>query len=92
MYTFLVSKFTGYFSNVLAPQRPAAFCGIVIKSIYFVTAPLDFGINFNFLTYNGKLTLVSATDAKSIPNAQAVVNKIQEALINLTGNALRTSP
>lgn len=92
IYSIVVDKCTTYFSNVVAPQRPATFCGVPIKSIFFVTSPLDFGINFNFISYNGYLLLCSAADSSCVPNAQLVVDKVHEALIKQTGEVIVATP
>ena len=74
IYSLIVSKFTTYYSNVVAPPRPGSFCGVRIRSMFFVTAPLDFGLNFNFLSYDGSLTLCCAGDVDSVAEPQRVVD------------------
>lgn len=81
IYTLVVSKFTTYFSNVVAPQRPGTFCTVPIRSIYFTTASLDFGTSFSFLSYNGDLTLCCAADALTVPEPQRLSAHVHNALL-----------
>ena len=86
IYAYVVAKFTTYYSNVVAPQRPCSFCGVRIQHMYFVTAPLDFGINFNFLSYDGRLTLCCAGDPDAVREPQLVVDAVRASLLELMGD------
>jgi len=91
IYTFLVSKFTTYFSNIVAPQSARTFCGVEIKKIFFCTAPLDFGVSFNFLSFNGSLTLCVTTDTERVPKAKMVADEVHRALLKQMGDVVLSS-
>ena len=54
-----------------------------IKRIFFATAPLDFGANFNFLAYDGNITLCSAAYHAAVPKPQLLVDCVHKELLEL---------
>lgn len=84
LYELILSKFTIYISNVVVPQRPGQLCGVSIRNIYFTTAPLDWGLSFNFLSYNGQITLCCTADDSKVAQPQAVVDSAKAFLAELT--------
>ena len=83
VYSYVLAKFTVYASNVVCPPSARAFCGSRIRSIFFATAPLDFGANFNFLSYDGVITLTSAAYRAAVPQPQILVDCVHASLLEL---------
>jgi hypothetical protein len=81
LYTHVLSKFTTYVSNVVAPPVEGAFCGVPITKIYFGTTPLDFGVSFSFLSYAGSNTLTVVSDALVVPDPELMVSIVREKLL-----------
>lgn len=67
----------------VCPPSARAFCGSRISRIFFATAPLDFGINFNFLSYDGAITLTSAAYRAAVPTPQVLVDCVHASLLEL---------
>ena len=72
LYTVIISKFTTYVSNVVAPPIKGAFCGATIKDIWFGTTPLDFGVSFSWLSYAGRNRLCCVADALTVPDPEVM--------------------
>ena len=81
LYTIVLSKFTLYVSNVVAPAIQGAFCGVPIDSIWFGTTPLDFGVSFSFLSYAGYNRVCCVADGHTVPEPQVLTDMVVECLL-----------
>ena len=74
-------------STLYSRERPyphhATPVAVPIRSIYFTTAPLDWGLSFNFLSYNGQVTLCCTSDDSKVAQPQAIVDSATACLAEL---------
>ncbi len=52
-----------------------------MERFYIATAPLHLGLGFSFFSYAGELTLSCVSDKETVPDPQAIVDRVRDALV-----------
>jgi WS/DGAT/MGAT family acyltransferase len=82
--TMMASKASAVMTNVPGPTIPLYFAGGQIRQLMFwVPQSGDIGMGVSILSYNGGVTLGVITDAKLVPDPQAIVDYFRPEFDNL---------
>ena len=59
---------------------PVSVGGVTVEALYGGAAPIDFGVGFTFLSYNGAVTCCCNADRATVPAPQAIMEHVHAAL------------
>ena len=76
---FLLSKVTGYFSNLPGPRKRLCIAGAPIAQMCNVVAPMMFGVGVSVLSYAGNVVVAISTNDHAVDAPEDLISEIEAA-------------